>query len=369
VLSAFACASLLFSACRKDVSIPEGHVEPLLVLPLEPLSYTIPTLPSHFQQDLFLSDQTPENNPVTDAGATLGRVLFYDQDLSANRSKSCGSCHHQEHGFADVRVLSEGFNGQHTHRNALHLVNAFYSRRQFWDQRAPTLEAQVLMPIQDPIEMGMSLEEAVSRVQRHDHYAPLFAEAFGDDGVTADRVARALAQFVRSMVSYRTRYDVGEGTGFANFTPLEADGLTIFSSGRARCRQCHTTTNFFNDESRNNGLDSIYADNGLGALNGDPADNGKFKVPSLRNVELTAPYMHDGRFATLEEVVEHYNSEVEQHPNLNDRMTVNGHTGGVPVRLELSDYEKQALVAFLKTLTDVPMVTDPKFSDPFVRQP
>ena len=210
----------------------------------------------------------------------------------------------------------------------MHLVNQMYSRRQFWDLRAETLEAQVLMPIQDSIEMGMTLNGAMGRVQERPYYRALFNAAFGDDSITPDRVSRALAQFVRSIVSYRTRYDVGMQSGFADFN---AD----------------------------------YADNGSGEITGNGEDNGKFKVPSLRNVAISGPFMHDGRFNTLEEVVEHYNSGIRAHPDLDDRLTVEGVIGGTPLQMQLSAYDKQALVAFLGTLTDEPLVHDPRFSDPF----
>jgi cytochrome c peroxidase len=352
--------------CAKEEDAPSGALAPMPDLPAEPYSYVLPPLPDHFNSILLnIWESTPDDNHITDAGATLGRVLFYDRSLSANNSISCGSCHKQEAGFADPRALSVGHLGGATHRNAMHLVNQFYVRAHFWDERAPSLEAQVLMPIQDAVEMGMTLDGLTQRLRSLDYYAPLFMEAFGDDTITSDRISRALAQFVRSMASYRTRYDEGFADDFAQLTQIERDGKALFFNGQTRCNHCHMTVNFFNHDARNNGLDVVYADNGLGALTGDPADNGKFKVPSLRNVELTAPYMHDGRFNTLEEVVEHYNSGVQQHPNLDDRLTVDGHTGGIPVQLGLSEYDKQALVAFMKTLTDTPMITDVRFSDPF----
>ena len=222
------------------------------------------------------------------------------------------------------------------------------------------------MPIQDAVEMGMTLPEVTGRLQAIPHYHPLFTNAFGNDSITHEHISRALAQFVRSIASYRTRYDAGEANGFADFTPLELDGKALFYNGATKCNHCHMTANFHNREARNNGLDAVYTDNGLGEFTGDSDDNGRFKVPSLRNAERTAPYMHDGRFNTLEEVVEHYNSGVQAHPNLDDRLTVEGMTGGTPLQMGLTLYEKQALVAFLKTLTDVPLLMDPRFSDPFM---
>lgn len=356
-----------FMACRKDASIfPEEKEGAGPLLPEVPYAYGVPSLPDHFNSILLAFwESTPDDNPITDAGATLGRVLFYDRDLSVDSTVRCASCHKQASGFADPMASSKGHAGGSTRRNASHLVNQFFVREQFWDKRANSLEEQVLMPIQDQVEMGMTLDALMTRLRTRAYYPVLFEHAFGDDNITSERVARALAQFVRSMASYRTRYDQGEADGFAGFSSLEQDGKALFFNGQTRCNHCHMTANFFNRDARNNGLDEVYVDNGLGEITEDAADNGKFKVPSLRNVALTAPYMHDGRFATLEEVVEHYNSGVRQHPNLDDRLTVDGHTGGVPVQLGLSEYDKQALVAFMKTLTDVPLITDERFADPF----
>lgn len=364
--AALAGAVLGFAGCGKEPSLDFGGELETPVLPATPYTYTLPVLPAHLNSTLLqFWESTPDDNPITDAGATLGRVLFHDRALSANFTTSCSSCHVQEHGFADPQATSLGHTGDRTRRNASHLVNQFFTRRQFWDERAPNLEAQVLMPVQDPVEMGMSLQTLGMRLGTLSYYPPLFEAAFGDPDITSDRVSRALAQFVRSMASYRTRYDEGEANGFTDFTPLELAGKDLFFSGQARCNHCHMTANFHNLEARNNGLDASFADNGLGDFTGDPEDNGKFKVPSLRNVELTAPYMHDGRFHTLEEVIEHYNSGVQQSPTLDDRLTVELMTGGTPAQLGLTPYQKQALVAFLKTLTDVPLVTDERFSDPF----
>ena len=368
LLYLLACIALLvgFAGCRKEEQSVATTGTRLPYLPSMPYSYALPEMPEHFNAQLqqtaasILSD-----DPITDAGATLGRVLFYERGLSASRTISCGSCHHQEHGFADAWARSTGHTGLRTRRNSMHLVNQFYSRRQFWDLRATTLEAQVLMPIQDAVEMGLTLDEASERLRAMPYYPSLFTEAFGDDSITVDRMALALAQFVRSIVSYRTQYDVGEANGFVDYTPLEVDGKNLFYSGTTRCNQCHMTANFNNQDARNTGLDMEYTDNGRGEVTGDPEDQGKFKIPSLRNVALSAPYMHDGRFNTLEEVVEHYNSGVQQHPNLDDRLTVEGSVGGEPLRMDLSANDKQALVAFLRTLTDEPLIVDPRFSDPF----
>ena len=358
--------AVLFIGCRPDAqdALPEPGVR-FPVLPDAPYDYETVEYPDGFGTGLFFFDSTPDDNPVTNAGATLGRVLFYDVNLSANRTTSCGSCHHQEHGFADPVAFSEGHNGGLTARNAQHLVNLRFNRRMFWDLRAQNLEAQVIQPITDAIEMGLTQEQAIARVQSLPYYAELFTDAFGTDEVTMDRMGRALAQFIRSIVSVRSKYDEGVSTDFGNFTESELLGKQIFFNGITRCNQCHFSANFYNTAAMNNGLEVEYEDAGFFLVSGDPADHGKFKVPSLRNVALTAPFMHDGRFGTLMEVVEHYNSGVQPHPFLDERVTVENTDGGTPYQLNLSESEKQALVDFLHTLTDEQLIADPRFSNPF----
>lgn len=344
-------------------------VENALTLPAAP-NYANPVLPPSFRQQPILGqDNTPANNPVTDAGAALGRVLFYDKRLSQNRTVACASCHQQQHGFSDPAQFSTGFAGGLTGRNSMGLANArWYQRRAFfWDERAATLEIQVLQPIQNAVEMGLTLPELESRVAAEPYYQQLFTNAFGSPQVTSDRISRALAQFVRSIVSTRTKYDTGAATGFTNFTAQENQGRQLFN-GAAGCAACHGTDNFVPGPAiNNNGLENPYTDKGLGEVTGRAQDEGLFKVPSLRNIALTAPYMHDGRFATLEQVVEHYNSGVVNHPNLSPPLRNPPGTPGAgqPRRLNLTTAQKAALVAFMKTLTDDTLTADARFSDPF----
>ncbi len=330
-----------------------------LFLPSQPFNYSNPDLPAHFNANRVQNaDNTLANNPVTDAGATLGRVLFYDKNLSANNTISCGSCHIQANGFSDPNPLSAGFEGGLTGRNSMSLANARYYRNGhfFWDERADTLEEQVLMPIQDSVEMGLTLNELVVKVSAQEYYPELFADAFGTPTVTSDRISRALAQFVRSMVSYQSKYDVGLQTDFANFTREENRGRRIFfDRNEGNCVACHGTDAIVSNQARNNGLDATTADTGAGG--------GTFKAPSLRNIALTGPYMHDGRFQTLAEVVSFYNNGVQNHPNL-DPLLEDGN--GQPRRLNLSAQDQADLVAFLNTLTDESFITDTKFSDPFL---
>jgi cytochrome c peroxidase len=351
--------------------------ESALNLTAAPSNYTIIPLPPHLTAPIIAGqNNTPVTNPTTDPGAELGRVLFYDKRLSLNQTISCSSCHQPAHGFSDPARFSTGFQGGLTGRNSMGLTSARYYPRGhfFWDERAATLEDQVLQPIQNSVEMGMNLPLLNARLSAEAFYATLFQNAFGDPAVTSDRISRALAQFVRSIVSYQAKYDIGVPVNFANFTAQERLGRQIFLGqvGDATCVNCHGTDNFVPNNVFNNGLENPYVDKGIGALTGLPQDEGEFKVPSLRNIELTAPYMHDGRFATLEQVVEFYNSGVVAHPNLSGPLRAGPPPPPgappppvVPLRLNLSNDQKAALVAFLKTLTDTSVTTDPKFQDPF----
>jgi cytochrome c peroxidase len=354
-----------FDSSRQDIA---STVSNALRLPASLFNYAAPMLPPSFLiQPILGQDNTSPNNPTTDAGATLGRVLFYDKRLSTNQTISCASCHQQAHGFSDPRQFSVGFAGGHTPRNSMGLSNARWYQRQsfFWDERARTLEDQVLQPVQNAVEMGMTLEALTNRLAAEPFYTNLFAATFGTPDVTTNRIRRALAQFVRSIVAVRTKFDQGVAMGFANFTAEENLGRQIFNGqvGIATCTACHGTDNFVpGPVLNNNGLEFPYVDPGVGGVTGNPADLGKFKVPSLRNIELTAPYMHDGRFATLEQVVEFYNSGVVNNPNLPPPLR---NPNGTVRRLNLTALQKAALVAFLKTLTDPNIATEEKYSDPF----
>jgi cytochrome c peroxidase len=304
-------------------------------------------------------DNTPANNLTSNAGATLGRVLFYDKRLSINDTVSCGSCHVQSAGFSDPRRFSVGFQGGLTTRASMSLANARYYQngRFFWDERSVSAEAQVLVPIQNTTEMGNSLPQLVAKLGAVQFYGPLFTAAFGDPAITSDRISRALAQYVRAIVSYRSKYDSAFTNGVANFpatlTAQEEQGRQIFE-GAGRCDTCHGTNAHVANAARNNGLDATVIDAGAG--------NGRFKSPSLRNIAVSAPFMHDGRFATLAEVVDHYDHGVQDSPNLAPQLR---NPDGSVRRLNLSTAQKAALIAFLGTLTDNALLSDPKFSDPF----
>lgn len=350
-----------------------------------PFAYSQQIIPNHVNPTLVTAfDNTPPDNPIDDRVTTLGRVLFYDKQLSANNTTACASCHFQENGFSDPARLSVGFLGGVTPRNSMGLANSrFYANgRFFWDERADSLEAQTLMPIQDPVEMGLSLEDMTTKLSETDYYPELFTWSFGDSNVSSERVSKALAQFVRSMNSFESRYDRGlAATGnpnrpFDNFTIEENAGKTLFFSRRTGCNACHADVNpaanpdrevnnvfFFMNTPRNNGLDgAVNSDNGVGDITNRTRDNGNFKVPSLRNIELTAPYMHDGRLETLEQVIEHYSSGIQNHPNLDNRLKDDNDQA---IRMNFSTVEKENLVAFLKTLTDTEFIQNEAYSNPF----
>jgi cytochrome c peroxidase len=343
-----------------------------LSLPPTLFNYTNVTLANYFLGNgTAQEDNTPNNNRITDNGATLGRVLFYDKQLSVNNTVSCASCHDQSKSFSDSVALSIGFNGGFTGRNSMGLANAkFYDNgRFFWDERASTLEEQVLMPIQDAVEMGLTLDELETKLQEDAYYKVLFRRAFGDETVSRQRISLALAQFIRAMVSHESKYDVGLSqtnnprANFQNYTTSENLGKNLFFSNRTRCSDCHDSNAFVGDQARNNGLDAILTDLGVGGVTNNNNDIGEFKAPSLRNIELTGPFMHDGRFSSLSEVVEHYNSGVQNSNSLDNRLR----QGNGVRRLNLTDLEKQALVDFLVTLTDVNFINDEKFSNPFLQ--
>jgi cytochrome c peroxidase len=338
-----------------------------LHLPDTPYDYAGVELPGHFIQPGRKDDNTPEDNPLTNEGATLGRVLFYDTRLSANNTTSCASCHIQAHAFGDPRPTSTGFHGARTDRRAMPLVNLRYYQRArfFWDERAGNLEEMVLQPIQSRVEMGQEIKTLVDLLARDATYPLLFYRAFGDSEVTEQRIGQALAQFVRSMVSYQSRYDEGRARvrsahdDFDTFTRQENRGKALFARHCGSCHQKDGNEHFFVPTPANTGLrpNDPAADGGVGDATLRAEDFGSFKSPSLRNVEVTAPYGHDGRFATLDALIDHYSENAIEDPNLGYFAPVG------PLKFTAS--EKAALIAFLKTLTDRTFLSDAKFANPF----
>ncbi|MGB0837355.1 MAG: cytochrome-c peroxidase [Flavobacteriaceae bacterium] len=390
----FISALVLLSSCSDNSEI-ESQIQTEyqgLSLPEIPFNYENIELPSHylvndfpnnlpFQTAAITNDNSPTTNPITNEGALLGRVLFYEKKLSQNGTISCASCHKQSEGFSDSSMLSLGFEGGSTRRHSMGLTNArFYdSGAFFWDERAASLEEQVLMPFQDPVEMGMTLEQIVETVEAQDYSDDLFSAAFGDPQVSSDRISKALAQFVRSLISIDAKYDnaralaAGPMEDFDMFNAEENQGKRLFfnpRNGAPPCASCHQSEAFIGARvppnmttgTSNNGLSLENEDLGVFETTLDNRDRGKFKVNSLRNIAVSAPFMHDGRFSTLGEVVDHYSNGIQDVPNLHPTLR---DQNGNPVQYNFSTQEKQALIAFLETLTDEVMINDEKFSDPF----
>ena len=334
-------------------------------LPAQPYDYTI-YFPDHGIYGSY-STVKPDvaNAQITDDGATLGRVLFYDKQLSSNNTISCASCHKQEYAFADDAQYSNGKIGQLTKRNSPNLTDLLWGSGStffentflFWDGRESVMEEMVLVPLQDDNELGKDLEFMEEKLSNIDYYPPLFEKAFGDSEVTKERVAIALSQFIKSITHFDSKYDLVK-MGQASFTDREAAGDQIFTRD---CKSCHGEHNFSSILPLNNGLDEVYTDLGQGGWDGKPENIGKFKSPSLRNIAVTAPYMHDGRFTNLTSVIQFYSEEVKPHPN----SRFNGLRGENFRGFRYSTEEKKNLLAFLRTLTGKEVLTNPKWSDPF----
>lgn len=320
-------------------------------------------VPEYFAQNI-LPPVTSPDNPQTVEGVALGRKLFFEKSLSGNGTQSCASCHSPEFAFSDSRQFSIGIDGSLGTRNSMPLFNLAwnYDQNFFWDGRAKTLEEQVFEPVTNPIEMNNTWEKAVASLQSNSQYPGMFEKAFGTPVIDSVLVSKAIAQFLRTLVSGNSRFDrylLGTGT----LTDSEINGFNVFmSEDKGDCFHCHGnafnplwTDNLF----RNNGLDKTFADLGLGEITGDPRDNGKFKTPSLRNLAYTAPYMHDGRFATIDEVIDHYSEGLVYSETIDPLMKAIAQ-GGV----QLSDSDKTDLKAFILSLSDPGFIENPDFQNP-----
>ena len=374
---------LVLVACGpgKDGALPIPAPTPLNI-----------TLPWYFPTTTF---DNPAN-PLTREGVDLGRHLFYDPRLSADGQVSCASCHPPEHAFSDPAPRSRGVGGQTGRRHGMALVNLLWTNHLFWDGRAATLETQAFHPIEDPVEMGMPLDTLARRLQLTADYPARFRAAFGSDRITPNQIGRALAQFQRTLISANARYDRVQ-RGEATFTAQEQRGLELFTTHPepsislrgGNCGDCHLGATFGGssrafDGFFNNGLQTDFSaggDRGREETTGDATDRGRFRAPSLRNVALTAPYMHDGSLPTLEAVLDHYNHpDLLSRPNVdvlirqgtNDPLARPDPISGTtpPGRsLMLTTQEKEDIVAFLHTLTDTSFLTEPAFQNPFHHGP
>jgi cytochrome c peroxidase len=334
-------------------------------LPSDPTPYTVVIPPFFPPMDI------PVDNPMTVEGIELGRFLFWDVQLSGDNSISCGACHLPEAAFSDNSQFSVGVNGAVGERQSMALVNIGWARDYFWDSRAATLEEQIHDPVVNPIEMAETWEDVVSKIEADPIYPPKFLAAFGSTEVTELRMRKAIAQFLRPLISADSNFDKwrrgeyilteSEFRGYELFLKEGGDPeVVVGGEFGADCFHCHVEAGMqFSDYlPHNNGLDAVFTDLGVGGVTGDPLQMGKFKTPTLRNIELTAPYMHDGRFSTLEQVVEHYNSGGQPSETIDPFMKYT--SGG----LTLSPQSKADIINFLKTLTDTSFVNNPAFHNP-----
>lgn len=351
---------LLFNwACTKDKALPISDLPPTTHTPT-PYELNLPPSPP----TLYI----PAGNPMTEEGVNLGHRLFFDPLLSGDNTMSCATCHSLASGTSDSRTFSVGIDGTVGRRNAMPLFNLAFQEEFFWDGRAIGLEMLVLMPIEDHTEMKESLPNLLRELSQDPLYPKLFWQAFGTDTITGDYVAKAIAQYLRALTSFNSTFD--SSLYYGTFLDDDVvDGLQLFQSlVGADCIHCHGGGNkLFGDfKYRNNGLTAAatiedFPDAGRGEVTGNPSDYGTFKTPSLRNVALTAPYMHDGRFATLEEVLDHYSEGLQVGPNINRGELEFVDSGGVGLTVK----EKAAVIAFLHSLTDNTIQDNPLYRSPF----
>ena len=351
-------ASLLLS-CKKDekvITVVDYNSSPYVI---EFKNNTLPTL------------EIPADNPLTIEKVKLGKMLFYDSLLSRDNTVSCATCHLQAHGFSDPDQFSEGVNGGIGGRQAMAIFNmAYHTNQFFWDGRANLLRDQSLLPIQDHLEMDETLPNIVAKLKRDSMYTNQFIRAFASGEINSVNVSLALENFMMSIISEDSKYDQFLA-GKATLTPSEERGRVLFFGeyneffpdvSGADCAHCHAGNNFENDLYMNNGLDSDsqFSDFGREKATGDPADRAKFKVTSLRNIAVTGPYMHDGRFTTLEQVVNHYNTGVKNSSTVDPALLGTTSTG-----LMLDAQERKDLINFLKTFTDNTFLNNPEYKSPF----
>ena len=348
------CFCLFLAACQED--------EPEVVYDSTPYELNF---------GMFPPPPIKMDNKPTVTGVELGRMLFYEKRLSRDNIQSCADCHKQEDSFSDIRQFSIGVDELPGKRQAMALFNlAWHTQGMFWEGRSPSMRDQALRPIQDPLEMHETLPNVVAKLSADQKYKDQFIRAFGDDNITPERIGLAIEQFEITMISNQSKYDKFL-QGQAQLTESEERGRVLFFSefdpffGQkgGECFHCHGGFNFTDNRFTNNGLDTYatYTDLGRFEVTNNPADKAAFKVPSLRNIAMTPPYMHDGRFTSLEEVIDHYNTGVKSSSTVDGLLFHSLEPGG----LQLTNQEKADLVAFLNTLTDPSFFTDNRFSSPF----
>ena len=343
------CFTILFSSCSNE----DSDYEPT------PLALEIPSLFS----DNIIPPVIPLNNPQTVEGVALGKKLFFDTILSANDTQSCASCHAPQNAFTDNTATSVGVDGVFGSRNAMPIFNLAwnYNERFAWDGKELSLERQVEEPVQNSNELHSNWTDVVNKLQSHPEYPELFRRAFKTSTITKELTTRAIAQFERTLISANSKFDK-YSLNQINLTAQELNGLSVFmDESRGDCFHCHGNPNnplWTDNDFHNNGLDANFIDLGLGGVTGDPNDNGKFRSPSLRNLAFTAPYMHDGRFETIEEVINHYSEGLQNSATI-DPLMKKINQGGV----QLTSQDKADLKAFLLTLSDHEFISNPEFQN------
>jgi cytochrome c peroxidase len=338
ILVVFALSIVLLTSCKKgdDTKTDVSFVRP-----------------SNFPEPKYNFN----NNPVTTAGFELGRKLFYDPILSRDNSTSCGSCHVSFSAFTHHgHAVSHGIDNKLGTRNAPPVMNMAWSDEFMWDGGINQLDLLPIAPIENPVEMDLEFAEAVRKVKANAVYTKLFKSAFGSEEITGPRMLQALSQFMNCLISANSKYDKWKRNEGATLTQDEQDGLALFQQ---KCSSCHSTDLFTDNKFHNNGVKDVFTtEKGRAMITERPEDIGKFKTPSLRNVERTYPYMHDGSLQTLEQVLEHYNSGVKTSATLDATLQQNGVIG-----IPLTDIEKTKIIAFLKTLTDEEFIRDARFAE------
>jgi cytochrome c peroxidase len=319
-------------------------------------------IPTLFQQKL-IAPVIPVNNTLTKEGIILGKKLFFDKILSKDNTQSCATCHDPKNAFTDTDRFSDGVDGKLGSRNSMPLFNLAWNfdERFTWDGKELSLERQALEPVRNPIEMHSKWTNVAQKIKQHPEYPTLFKEAFGNVKIDSTIIAKALAQFERTLISGNSKFDQFL-LGTTQLSSEEQNGFDVFmDETRGDCFHCHGSNNnplWTDNKFHNNGLDATLTDLGLGKVTGDPNDNGKFKTPSLRNLKFTAPYMHDGRFTTLDEVINHYSTGLKPSPTI-DPLMKKVKQGGV----NITNKDKADLKAFLLSLSDNDFINNPNFQE------
>ncbi|WP_046744176.1 cytochrome-c peroxidase [Kordia zhangzhouensis] len=348
----YICLVLICMSCKNEPyeEIPSSQVGEFQNVLLD---FTIPSNFPPLMYDI-------ENNPPTETGFELGRRLFYEGRLASDNVVACGFCHIQEFAFTHhTHIVSHGVDGAIGSRNAQPLHNLAFKSEFTWDGAAGHLDLQPIIPITAEVEMNETFSNIIAKLQSHPDYPTLFQEAFENGEINAENILKALSQFMIMMVSSNSKYDkFRRNEGNITLTPNEMQGMELFQQ---KCTSCHAGELFTDGSYRNNGLaiDSQYNDIGRARVTGLTEDNYKFKVPNLRNIEVTFPYMHDGRFATLEDVLEHYRNGITDYDNLDNSLRQTNGVLGIP----MTDEEKDRIIDFLKTLTDTDFIFDQRFSE------